>query len=178
MCRNTGCGRPRHVSSLQHPVGPVSFQEDGVLRSIPNWSCKAFKVLLIVAIQQARLMFCRKDIKRCWFFGIYLNFPDWQWISGQFIYTVWVSHVPWSKSLLQTDLSPAPLVQAASFLCLCFIGIPPVASKANSIPAPNLHFASFMEGLNSLHFHRLRTLYPLPVLLTKRKVMLTLCEQL
>lgn len=122
-----------------------------------------------VAIQQVGLMFHRKHIKKCWFFGIYLNFSDWQRMNLRPIYLHSVSVSCPLKQVLAADRPvSAFLVQAASFLCLCFTGLLPAALRDNSILAPNLHFVCLL-WMDSTHYIFTSSVLSLPLTVSHNK---------
>lgn len=84
------------------------------------------------------------------------------------------------KQVLAADRPvSAFLVQAASFLCLCFPGMFPAALRANSILAPNLHCVCLL-WMDSTHYIFTGSVLSLPLVvsLTIRKAMVLVCEQL
>lgn len=93
-----------------------------------------------------------------------------------YLHSVSVS-CPLEQGLAPDRSVSALLVQAASFLCLCFPGMLPLAEKADSILAPNLHFVCLL-WMDSTHYLFTSSLLyvPLTIALTRRKVMVTLCE--
>lgn len=103
------------------------------------------------------------------FFGIYLNFSDWQRINLRPIY---LHNVSVSCPLKQVFAADRPIsafrVQAASFLCLYFTGMLPAAFRANSILAPNLHFVCLL-WMDSTHYIFTSSVLSLPLTVSHNK---------